>query len=77
MYYLRFAFATQPLKDLDSSRVGPYFALRALEKNWDDAIGSPGVDDGGQASIPARARRSPAGGEQGRGLGLLGFDSWA
>jgi hypothetical protein len=32
MYYLRFAFATRPLKVLDSLRIGPYFALRALER---------------------------------------------
>jgi hypothetical protein len=32
MYYLRFAFATWPLEVLDSLRVGPYFALRALER---------------------------------------------
>jgi hypothetical protein len=39
------------------------------QKNGEDAIGSPGADDGGQDSNPARTRRSPAGGEQGRGLG--------
>jgi hypothetical protein len=47
----------------------PLLCGLTLRKNSPLAIGSPGADSGGPASNPARVRRSPAGGEQGSGLG--------
>jgi hypothetical protein len=47
----------------------PLLCGLTLRKKSPLAIGSPGADGGGQASNPARVRWSPAGGEQGRGLG--------
>jgi hypothetical protein len=47
----------------------PLLCRLTLRKKSTLAIGSPGADIGGPASNPVRVRRSPAGGEQGSGLG--------
>jgi hypothetical protein len=47
----------------------PLLCGLTLSKKSPLAIGSPGADSGDPASNPSRVRRSPAGGEQGSGLG--------
>jgi hypothetical protein len=47
----------------------PLLCKLTLRKKSTLAIGSPRADIGGPASNPVRVRRSPAGGEQGSGLG--------
>jgi hypothetical protein len=42
MYYLRFTFATRPLTVLDSLRIGPYFALKTLERTGKMQLGPQG-----------------------------------
>jgi hypothetical protein len=70
MYYLRSTFATRPLIVLDSLRIGPYFALRTLERMGKMQLGPWSW----RAAVLAKIRRARGAGRPGK-VGMMTRDS--